>query len=218
MIGSGIIWTSSNPAVAAIDGSGRATAVDSGATTITVTDTSGASASTTLTVRQRAALSVIRTGTGAGTVISSPPGIDCGTTCAALYDVGASVTLTPSPDDRSTFEGWSGCDAVSGQTCTVTIDAATTVTATFALKRFTLTVNRAGLASDQGSVSSSPAGISCGTACSESYTIDTVVTLTASPDLLFTGWSGCDAVSGTSCTVTMRSARSVTATFLGVLD
>jgi hypothetical protein len=25
-------------------------------------------------------------------------------------------------------------------------------------------------------------------------------------------------VSGTSCTVTMRSARSVTATFLGVLD
>ena len=216
MIGSGITWTSSNPAVATIDGTGRATAIDSGATTITVTDTSGASASTTLTVRQRAALSVIRAGTGTGSVISSPAGIDCGTSCAALFDVGATVTLTPTPDSRSTFAGWSGCDTVSGDTCTVTIAAATTVTATFELKRFTLTVERAGLGADHGSVSSTPAGISCGTDCSESYTIDTVVTLTASPDLLFTRWSGCDAVSGTSCTVTMTSARSVTASFLAI--
>ena len=193
--------------------------LDSGSTTITATDTSGASASTTLTVRQRAALSVIRAGAGAGSVISSPAGITCGTQCSALFDVGTTVTLTPSADSRSTFEGWTGCDTVAGDTCTVTINAATTVTATFALKRFTLTVNRAGLLSDLGSVSSSPAGISCGTDCAETYTIDTVVTLTASPGLLFfSGWSGCDAVSGTSCTVTMRSARSVTASFLAVPD
>jgi hypothetical protein len=31
---------------------------------------------------------------------------------------------------------------------------------------------------------------------------------------IFNGWSGCDAVSGTTCTVTMRAARSVTANFL----
>jgi alpha-tubulin suppressor-like RCC1 family protein len=218
MTGTGIAWASSNSLVATIDGTGRATALDSGATTITIIDTSGASASTTLTVRQRAALSVIRAGPGTGSVISSPAGISCGMQCSALYDVGTSIMLTPSADGRSTFAGWSGCDAVSGETCTVTINAATTVTATFELKRFALTVNRAGLLSDLGSVNSSPAGISCGTDCAETYTIDTVVTLTASPDVLFTGWSGCDAVSGTSCTVTMRSARSVTASFLAVPD
>ena len=79
MTGAGITWASSNAAVATIDGTGRATAVDSGTTTITVTDTSGASASTTLTVRQRAALSVLRAGAGTGSVISSPAGISCGT-------------------------------------------------------------------------------------------------------------------------------------------
>ena len=218
MIGSGITWTTSNPTVAAVDGSGRATAVDSGATTITATDPSGASASTTLTVRQRAALSIIRPGSGTGNVLSSLPGIDCGTECAALFDVGTTITLTPGPDSRSTFAGWTGCDSVSGDTCTVTINAAATVTAAFELKRFTLTVDRAGRAADFGSVTSSSPGISCGTDCSETYTIDTVVTLTASPDVLFTDWSGCDAVSGTTCTVTMTSAKSVTASFLPVLQ
>ena len=67
-----------------------------------------------------------------------------------------------------------------------------------------------------GSVTSSPPGISCGTDCSEAYAIDTVVTLTASLARCFTGWSGCDSVSGATCTVTMGSARSVTATFVGM--
>ena len=67
-----------------------------------------------------------------------------------------------------------------------------------------------------GSVSSSPPGIDCGADCYEPYTIDTVVTLTASPSLLLTGWSGCDAVSGATCTVKMTSAKSVTASFLAL--
>jgi alpha-tubulin suppressor-like RCC1 family protein len=216
MSGTGIAWTSSNPAVAGIDSAGRATALDSGSTTITVTDTSGTTASTTLTVRQRAALSVIRAGAGIGSVTSAPRGINCGPDCAALYDVGTTITLTPTPDSRSTFAGWTGCDSVAGTTCTVTITAATTVTATFELKRFTLTVTKAGLGRDQGSVTSDPAGVSCGADCSKSYTIDTVVTLTATPAVLLTGWSGCDTVSGSTCTVTMRSEKSVTASFVGM--
>jgi len=44
------------------------------------------------------------------------------------------------------------------------------------------------------------------------------VTLTATPAIgsVFTGWSGCDSVSGTRCTVTMNRQRSVTAEFLGL--
>jgi len=219
MTGTGATWTSSNSAVATIDATGLATGVSPGTTTITATDRSGASASTTLAVRDqvgRVSLSVIRAGAGTGSVSSSPPGISCGTDCSEPYDSGTSVTLTASPASGSTFNGWNGCDAVSGAICTVTMSASRSVTATFDLQRFILTVNRAGMGS--GSVSSSPPGISCGTDCSEAYAADTVVTLTATPSPLsiFTDWSGCDTVSGATCTVTMSSARSITATFQGV--
>ena len=211
MTGTGVTWSSSNAAVATIDATGRATAVGPGTTTITATDSAGASASTTLTVRDRITLSVVRAGVGTGSVSSSPPGISCGTDCSETYDSGTSVTLTATAAGGSTFFGWIGCDTVSGATCTVTMSAARTVTATFDPQRFVLTVSTTGLLG--GSVSSSPAGIDCGTDCSEPYDIDTVVTLTATGGLIFTGWSGCDSVSGMTCTVTMRSARSVTASW-----
>lgn len=77
---------------------------------------------------------------------------------------------------------------------------------------FTLIVAKSGTGS--GVVESSPAGISCGTDCTESYASGTVVTLMATPagGSTFAGWSG--ACSGTgACTVTMNSVISVTATF-----
>jgi hypothetical protein len=84
------------------------------------------------------------------------------------------------------------------------------------LQRFTLTVSETGIG--KGTVTSSPAGINCGTACSSDYVINTVVTLTATPAMtsIFTGWTGCDSVSGATCTVTMGSAKSVAANFMGV--
>ncbi len=209
----GVTWASSNTAVATINATGRATGVGPGTTTITATDASGNSGSTTLTVAGASdpTLSVVKTGGGSGIVISSPPGINCGPDCHESYSSGTSVTLTATPAGNSTFAGWTGCDTVSGTTCTVTVAGGKTVTAAFELKRFVLTVNKTGMA---GSVSSSPGGISCGTDCSEAFNIDTVVTLTASPSAFFTGWSGCDTVSGATCTVTVRSARSVNAAFL----
>ena len=211
MTATGVTWTSSNTAVATIDATGRATGAAPGTTTITATDASGARASTTLTVREQIILSVARAGNGAGSVSSSPAGISCGADCSETYDAGTNVTLTATPASGSTFFGWIGCDSVSGTTCTVTMSAARTVTATFDPQRFILTVSTTGLLG--GSVSSSPSGVDCGTDCSEAYAIDTVVTLRATGGLIFTGWSGCDSVSGMTCTVTMRSARSVTASW-----
>ena len=66
-----------------------------------------------------------------------------------------------------------------------------------------------------GTVTSAPAGIDCGSDCSESYTENTIVSLTASPAAgsSFGGWSG--ACSGTeSCSVTMDASKLVTATFV----
>jgi uncharacterized repeat protein (TIGR02543 family) len=149
---------------------------------------------------------------GNGKITSSPAGIDCGTTCSAPFNSGTQVTLTATPDSGYQFTGWSG--ACSGTaTCTVTVDAAKSVTANFASTspgQFALTVTNGG----NGKVTSSPAGIDCGATCSASFDSGTAVALTATPDqgFQFAGWSG--ACSGTdACSVTMSEARSVTASF-----
>jgi hypothetical protein len=77
-------------------------------------------------------LTVQKTGLIAGgTVISSPSGINCGGTCSAAFNSDSAVTLTATPALLSIFNGWSGCDSVSGNTCTVTMSGAKTVTAHF---------------------------------------------------------------------------------------
>lgn len=77
-------------------------------------------------------LSVILSGGGIGKVTSSPAGIDCGTVCSAGFGAGTTVTLTAAPDPNSTFNGWSGGGCSGTQTtCVVTLNAATTVTASF---------------------------------------------------------------------------------------
>jgi subtilisin family serine protease len=81
------------------------------------------------------------------------------------------------------------------------------------LDHHTLTVTKGGARS--GTVTSSPAGINCGTTCTHSFTSGTLVTLTATPasGSAFAGWSG-GGCSGTgTCVVTMNAATTVTANF-----
>src|SRR5215204_1323656 len=75
-------------------------------------------------------LTVTKDGTGTGTVTSSPTGINCGTTCSANFNNGASVTLTANPDANSTFASWSG-DGTGTTTRSVTMDADKSVSALF---------------------------------------------------------------------------------------
>jgi hypothetical protein len=77
----------------------------------------------------------------------------------------------------------------------------------------TLTVTKAGTA--DGSVTSTPAGIDCGTTCSASFLQGTQVTLTATPatGATFVGWGG-GSCSGTgTCVVALNADTTVTATF-----
>ena len=67
-------------------------------------------------------------------------------------------------------------------------------------------------------MTSSPAGIDCGSTCSASFDYNQSVTLAAAADAgsTFTGWSG-EGRSGTgACQVTMTQARSVGAAFAAV--
>jgi uncharacterized repeat protein (TIGR02543 family) len=156
-------------------------------------------------------LTASKGGTGTGTVTSSPTGIDCGATCSAIFNYNTSVILTATPATGSTFTGWSG-DCTGTGTCTVTMSAAKSVTATFTLNTYALTVGKSGTGA--GAVTSSPAGIDCGVTCSANFNYNTSFILTATPATgsTFAGWSG-DCIGIGTCTVTMISAKSVTAIF-----
>ena len=77
-------------------------------------------------------LTVSKTGTGGGTVTSAPTGINCGATCSVFYEMGTPVTLTAGSAAGSTFMGWSGGGCSGTSTCQVTLNSATSVTASFA--------------------------------------------------------------------------------------
>jgi PKD repeat protein len=155
-------------------------------------------------------LTVFTAGPGSGSVAWSPAGISC-TYCQASFDAGTQVTVTATPDPGWRFTGWSG-DCTGTGTCQVTMNQAHYVTANFGPETFDLSVATQG--GGTGQVTSSPAGITCGTTCQTSFDPGTVVTLTASPDAgsIFTGWSG-DCTGTGTCQVIMNPAHYVTANF-----
>ncbi len=77
-------------------------------------------------------LSIDRLGQGTGVVYSAPQGVRCDPTCSAPFPAGSSVTLAADPDTRSVFSGWGG-DCSGADTCTLTLDQARSVTATFSI-------------------------------------------------------------------------------------
>src|SRR6266403_902824 len=84
------------------------------------------------------------TGTGLGTVVSSPAAISCGPACtsaSAQFATGNLVTLTAIAEPGDTFVGWSG--ACSGVATTCNLNPATSVTATakFMPQSFTISAS-----------------------------------------------------------------------------
>jgi len=157
-------------------------------------------------------LSVTKAGSGGGAVTSAPGGISCGATCSASFDDGSAITLTATPVAGSVFTGWSGGGCSGTAPCVTTLMGSTAVTATFTA-RPTLTVAKGGTGA--GTVSSSPAGISCGATCALLVDPGAVLSLTAGPasGSTFTGWSGAGCTGTGPCQVTVAASTTVTATF-----
>ena len=154
---------------------------------------------------------------GAGTVTSSPAGINCTVNCTAVFPANTLVTLTATPSAGQSFTAWSGACTGSASSCTVTLDQARTVGAKFDAvvgTSFALNVTVAG----SGSVTSNPAGINCGSTCSANFASGTAVTLTATPAAgqRFTSWGG--ACSGTepTCALQLTAVRAAQAVFAAV--
>ncbi len=175
--------------------------------------TLAASATVTATFSSSVMLTVSKAGSGSGTVSTAKVAISCGSDCTESFPVGTVVALTATASVGSTFAGWSGGGCSGTGSCVVTMTGVTSVVATFeALPPATLAVARSGTGS--GTVTSNPAGISCGSDCTETYANGTVVTLAVqpAPGSYFVGWSGACGGSG-GCVVTMSVARTVTAAF-----
>ncbi|MHB8799711.1 MAG: Ig-like domain-containing protein [Thermoanaerobaculia bacterium] len=68
---------------------------------------------------------------GSGSVSSAPTGVSCPGTCENTFPGLSGVTLTAEPAHGSRFAGWAGGGCSGTGTCTVTMDAAKTVSATF---------------------------------------------------------------------------------------
>ena len=103
-------------------------------------------------------LTVSKTGTGTGTVTNSPAGTS--------FTSGTVVSLTAAADASSTFTGWTGACSGTTNPCTVTMNANKAVTATFALKTYTLTAS----AGSGGSISPT-GGSNVNYGASQTYTI-----------------------------------------------
>ena len=151
---------------------------------------------------------------GAGEVKGA--GISCSGpgTCSVNEPLNSTIVLTANPDDGFAFTGWSGggCDG-TGATCSITMDAAKSITATFAP---VLSVSVTG----NGSVSAGAGAINCGNGasiCSASFAQNSTVTLVATPSTgaTFIGWGGACGGTATTCAVLMSTAKDVSATFTG---
>jgi hypothetical protein len=63
---------------------------------------------------------------GSGTVVSSPEGINCGSTCSHIYSDPTAVTLIAAPDPGWYFAGWSGGDCGSADVCRLDLNSGDT--------------------------------------------------------------------------------------------
>jgi hypothetical protein len=127
---------------------------------------------------------------GRGSVTSDVPGVYCAAACTTQWDGGSKILLTPSPGPRARFVGWSGPCAGRSE-CSVSLDAATTVTATFGPERVPVKVG----ANGKGAVRCTPV-------CAKTFAAGERLTLRAVPakGWRFLRWTGdCAAVRGSVC-------------------
>ncbi len=162
-----------------------------------------------------ASVTVVRAGTGSGTVSGAGGKINCGGSCSTPLALGTAVTLTAKAASNSTFNGWTGDCVGAGLTCTFNISAENNVTANFvaaaagggggggAAASFKISISKNG----NGTVTTDPAG--------QSFASGTVVTLTATPGAgqPWVGWGGACAGISTTCTLTITANQAVTANF-----
>jgi Protein of unknown function (DUF1566)/Divergent InlB B-repeat domain/Fibronectin type III domain len=113
-------------------------------------------------------LSVNATGVGVGRITGSTGGLNCqrtvGGTCSASLASGTVVTLIATPGDGNSFTGWSGACSGTSTSCTVTLDAAKSVSAAFVLapsSRYSKVANNGNVLPDSALLGTGPGNWAC---------------------------------------------------------
>ncbi len=134
--------------------------------------------------------------TGSGSVAKNPD--------LPQYNHGSTLQLTATPAVGWSFTGWTGDTTTTTNPLTVVMNRAKTLTATFTINSYALTVNVVG----NGSVARNPN--------QPTYTHGTSVQLTATPNTgwSFTNWSGAVTGSTNPVQVVMDAPKTVTGTFV----
>ncbi|MBI2974830.1 MAG: hypothetical protein HYY43_04500 [Deltaproteobacteria bacterium] len=155
-------------------------------------------------------LIVSKIGDGSGTVLSSPAGINCGTTCLAMFNSGTHVKLTATPDPHFIFSGWGGDCTGTLNSVTITMNTYKKCIAKFETTGNKLSINIIG----NGSVTIN-GGTVCENSCITYYPSDSKIALVAAGDAgwQFKNWSGDCYCAKSSCSIILSSNKSCTATF-----
>jgi len=196
--------------VAACSGGGTE-AAGNGNVSVSVTPTTltvfqGATATATVNVTRdnyTAAVTLTDSLTPSGVTVSFNPPVLSGSTLSSTLTVTATATATPGQVVVVVHADGPGADAAHAGVGVPILVGQPQVKVLL-------------VGTGTGTVTSSPAGINCGSACTAVFAPGTSVTLTAAPGAAsaFAGWSGA-ACSGTSttCPLVVTSAPSITATF-----
>jgi len=118
--------------------------------------------------------------------------ISCGVnSCNDSYNQGTTLILTATSNTGYQFNNWTGdCSGANPLTLTMTSDR--TCSANFSSISITPTTYTLSVSTTNGSISSNPSGINCGSDCSATFNENTSVSLsaTANSGYEFTGWGG----------------------------
>jgi len=200
-------------------------------TQATCTVQMSASASVTAAFAPVVPLSVTVTGNGyvTGGGIGCD-GTDLGQTCTANETQGTDITLVATANSGGGTPYWTGCLSSAGNACTISdISSATAVSVSFsgsgstgpiATNLLAVTVHGDGYVQAFAGSNSIYCTAAGGSGCTASVPAGTSITLSAVPASRsttdFTSWGGaCTSFTSTTCTLTMSSAATVTATFVG---
>ena len=167
-------------------------------------DTANASTLKTFTI------TIGKDGNGDGTFDQTSP---------VTVDEGSTTTITATPAISSNFTSWEGCSSSpvdQASACVISnISENKSITATFTLKTYSLTINTAGNGAGQIAIGDNELEIPFVTSVDYGFSLTAVATPATSSN--FTSWTGCDSTSGdqaSACSLTNITAnKSITATF-----
>jgi hypothetical protein len=169
-------------------------------------------------------LTVTVTGAGGWVTSSgegSQDGIDCTTTCSKSFPAGSQISLWAIPAANASFVEWAGCSpGLDRYRCTFTMDGDTAIGAVFGPAgsddidpRVKVTIAKLG--AGEGTITSQPHGIDCGSRCDAKFPqlVRVTFTATASTGSEFGGWTGpCSGTSAT-CSIVVGPTDRLSASF-----